>query len=101
MAAHGPPVGPDPGVERPLVCLGNQRGQTCSDETLERLARSLEVAFEQPIARNEPFAGGHVVRKHGSEMPWVQLELSRTPTLSNREKRARILEALDRFCRST
>jgi len=25
MAAKGPPIGPDPGKERPLVCLSNAR----------------------------------------------------------------------------
>jgi formiminoglutamase len=98
MAAKGPPVAPDPGATRPLICLGNQRGQTCSEQTMERLARCLEDAFQKPIARNEPFAGGYVVRKHGSEMPWIQLELSRTSALSNERKRTCILEALRRFC---
>ncbi len=93
MAAKGPPVGPDPGRERPAVCLGNADG-TCPDEWVEALARCFERAFEAPATVNDPFAGGHIVRSHAAELPWIQVELSRGPFLSNGEKATRTLAAL-------
>lgn len=99
MAAFGPPVGPDPGRERPAACLGNGDG-TCPREWLESLATCLERALERPVAMNDPFRGGHVIRAHASELPWVQLELSRAPYLSEAQKRERVLTALSDWCRS-
>ncbi len=94
MAAKGPPVGPDPGVERPLICLGNGRGVTCPDAEMERMAKCLDEAFGAPIAMNEPFAGGYNVRAHHEDLPWIQLEMSRTPEFSNEEKSKRVTAAL-------
>jgi formiminoglutamase len=71
MAATAPPVGPDPGAERPPVCLSDGAG-----------------------SRNAPFRGGYIVRTHAAELPWVQLELSRAPFASPAEKRDRVLAAL-------
>ena len=98
MAAHGPPVGPDPGVERPLLCLGNAHGESCSETLFETLASCLEGSFEIGVARNAPFAGGYNIRAHAPELPWVQLEMSRTPRLSHDAKRTRLLAALRAFC---
>ena len=44
MAAFGPPVGPDPGVERPWVCLSNADG-TCPSEWMQELKTCFELAF--------------------------------------------------------
>lgn len=98
MAAKGPPVGPDPDVERPWVSLGNAEG-TCPQAWLDSLAASLERAFERPVSLNTPFQGGHIIRSHAGELPWVQLELSRATFLTNVEKRSRVLSALTRWCR--
>jgi formiminoglutamase len=98
MAAAGPPVGPDPGAERPPLCLGNADG-TCPDEWFDLLARSLEEAFELPVSRNVPFRGGFITRSHAAELPWVQLEMSRGPFLPTDEKRARLLQGLRGFFR--
>ncbi|MDI6793464.1 MAG: N-formylglutamate amidohydrolase [bacterium] len=97
MAAEGPPVGPDHGQERPPVCLSNA-GFTCPAEWLESLARCLERTLEQPVSINNPFQGGFIIRAHSKELPWVQLELSRAPYLSNEEKSRRVLEALRLWC---
>ncbi len=97
MAAHGPPVGPDPGVERPRVCLGNADG-TCPDEWLGSLARCFETAFECEVSINHPFRGGFITRSHAVEMPWVQLELSRAPFTDDADKRERVLSALRSWC---
>lgn len=98
MAAKGPPVGPDPGRERPAACLGDGDG-TLPRPWLDSLARHLESALGLPVAINDPFGGGHIIRAHASELPWVQLELSRAPTHSHPEKSRCVLEALAAWCR--
>jgi formiminoglutamase len=97
MAAEGPPVGPDPGVERPWVCLSNGDG-TCPQPWIERMARCFEEAFDGPVRINDPFRGGYITRSHAAEMPWIQLELSRAPFLGPDEKRRRVSMALDDWC---
>lgn len=93
MAAVGPPVAPDPGVERPWVCLSNGDG-TCPQTWIEGLQRCFEDAFGPHVTINHPFTGGYITRRHAAEMPWVQLELSRAPFATDREKRERVLAAL-------
>ena len=34
--------------------------------------------------------GGYITRTHAAEMPWIQIELSRSPFLSDGEKRRRV-----------
>jgi formiminoglutamase len=99
MAAVGPPVAPDPGVERPWICLSNADG-TCPEKWINSLARCLETAFEHEVSINQPFRGGFIVRSHAREMPWMQLELSRAPFLSNAEKSECVLKALTDWCES-
>jgi N-formylglutamate amidohydrolase len=98
MMAVGPPVGPDPGAPRPALCLANAHG-TFPEAWMDALARCLEYAFERVVAINEPFRGGHIIRSHGGEMPWVMLELSRAPYLTPEDKSQRVVAALDAFCR--
>jgi N-formylglutamate amidohydrolase len=99
MAAVAPPVGPDPGSERPPICLSNDRG-TCPQATFGVLAGCFERAFSVPVSRNEPFAGGYIIRTHSRRLPWVQLELSRAPFATLAQKRTRVLAALRDFCDS-
>jgi formiminoglutamase len=94
MAAQAPPVGPDPGAQRPPLCLSNGDGTTCTSKVFEQVAQAFENAFGVPVSRNTPFRGGHIIHAHADEMPWVQLELSRAPFTSQAEKRAAILAAL-------
>lgn len=96
MAAHGPPVGPDPGVERPRVCLGNGDG-TCPPEWMEALVRAFRDVFGRSVTVNEPFAGGYITRTYAKELPFIQIELSRAPFMTNADKRAAVLEALTHF----
>lgn len=97
MAAHGPPIGPDPGVERPLVCLGNADG-TCSTAWLEELGACLGDQLQVPVAQNDPFAGGFITRSRPGGIPWVQLELSRAAWTTFADKTAAIGAALRTFC---
>jgi N-formylglutamate amidohydrolase len=96
MAAVGPPVGPDSGKKRPPVCLSNGDG-TCPKEWFISLAEIIEKAFGMPVALNNPFKGGYIIRHHAREIPWIQIEMSRAPFLSNREKGLRLLEALQKW----
>jgi len=50
------------------------------------------------VSVNEPFEGGHIIRAHCREIPWMQLELSRARFLPIEEKRRRLLDALECFC---
>ena len=83
----------DPGVERPWVCISNADG-TCPHEWMDSLKRCLEERFGPNVTINHPFKGGYITRTHASEMPWVQLELSRAPFASNQQKREHVLAAL-------
>ena len=93
MLSVGPPIGPGPGQERPLVCLGNAGG-TCPEAWMACLQRSFRQQFGPRVTVNEPFPGGFITRSHAAEMPWVQLELSRAPFATDAEKRRRVLRAL-------
>lgn len=97
MAAMGPPIGPGAGIERPWICLSNA-DETCPREWLESLARCFEQAFEHEVALNDPFRGGYIVRRHASELPWVQLELSRAGFMPDDQKHERVLQALQMWC---
>jgi N-formylglutamate amidohydrolase len=97
MAVHGPPVGPDPGMERPLVCLGNAE-KACPEEWLKSLAACFAVSFQTEVSLNKPFPGGHIIRHHSRELPWVQLELSRTTKVSNQQKVDAVRQALVMWC---
>jgi formiminoglutamase len=97
MAAQGPPVGPDTGIERPAISISNA-DFTCPKEWITALADCFERVFEKEVSINRPFKGGYIVRSHAKELPWIQLELSRAPFFSNEEKSFRMLEALKKWC---
>jgi len=98
MAAFGPPVGPDPGQKRPWICLSND-DRTCPASWLKKLAKCLAKTFDHQVSINTPFRGGYIIRSHADELPWIQIEMSRDPFYPNEEKRVRILEAINMFCR--
>ena len=93
MAASGPPVGPDPGAERPWICLSNG-DRTCPQEWIEGLAACFADLIGSPVGINDPFRGGYITSSHAAEMPWIQLELSRAPFMPNHDKRQMVLSAL-------
>jgi len=98
MAAQGPPVGPDPGAERPWVCLSDAGGRSCPAEWTREMQACFAEEFPGPVKINDPFQGGFITRTHAAELPWMQLELSRGPFLSHAEKRVRVLRGLRRWC---
>jgi len=100
MATVGPPVGPDAGATRPLVCLSNAES-ACSRVWLERLGECFRRVFgTDAVLLNRPFRGGHITRRHAQELPWVQVELSRTAQLSDAAKAAGVMQALADWCHS-
>jgi formiminoglutamase len=94
MAAQAPPVSPDPGAQRPPLCLSNGDGATCPPKVFEQVAQAFEKAFAVSVSSNTPFRGGYIIHAHAHELPWVQLEVSRAPFASPAEKRAAVLAAL-------
>ncbi|MFK7740095.1 MAG: N-formylglutamate amidohydrolase [Planctomycetota bacterium] len=98
MSDVGPPIGPDPGRRRPLICLSDGDGTTCPASWVAAMQECLARYFSGDVHINEPFHGGYITRSHGSEMPWLQLELSRTDELSIAEKREGVRRALHDWC---
>jgi formiminoglutamase len=96
MAAVAPPVAPDSGMERPPVCLSNA-GSTCPQECIETLAQHLTQSLGFQVSINQPFKGGYIILSHANEIPWIQLEFSRAPFLSNRQKSSKLLDALKKW----
>lgn len=97
MASHGPPVGPDPGQRRPMICLGDGDG-ACPRPWIEALRDCFVRSFGEDVTINEPFRGGFITRDHGRRMPWVQVEMSRSEEMSLAEKRRGVLDALTAWC---
>lgn len=93
MAAVGPPVGPDHGIERPAVCLSNAGG-TCPDVWLVTLAGIMKKKLKAQVTINSPFKGGYIIRRHAQKIPWLQMELSRAPFQSESEKTGFVFESL-------
>ena len=100
MSDVGPPIGPDSGRPRPLVCLGDVQGTSCPSSWMEALQECLlrYLGSAGDVTINEPFAGGYITRSHCLEMPWVQLEMSRTADLSVADKHEAVLRALQDWC---
>lgn len=94
MAEYGPPVGPDAGAKRPLVCLGNVHGKSCPAEWVEQMASYFKKEFDGHVTINTPFAGGYVTQVHSREMPWIQLELSRSSYFTTEVKGIKVAAAL-------
>jgi N-formylglutamate amidohydrolase len=100
MAAKAPPIARDPGANRPILCISNG-GSTCPENWINGMAACFEEVFKEKVHINTPFKGGHIIRTHAAELPWVQLELSRAPFASLQEKSRLVLESLRRWYRIT
>lgn len=90
--------GPDPGRERPLICLSNAN-QTCPWPWLYSLAYVLGQKFKCEVSINKPFSGGHIIRSNSKDIPWIQLTFSQTSDPSVKEKKDRLLSALKDWCK--
>jgi N-formylglutamate deformylase len=93
MLPESPPLFPDAGRKRPLICLGNRgdadghpiRGKgpvTCPPEWIRGLADAFGDQFRGAgaVAINDPFSGGFTLRFHyrQSKTPWIQVEINRS-----------------------
>lgn len=97
MLEVAPPIGPDPGKPRPAVCLGNLDGRTCPGAWLDALADALETALGLPVAKNDPFKGGFITRSHASEIPWIQVEISRGGFMETGQKGRAVRKAFEEW----
>lgn len=82
MAAKAPSISPDGDEKpRPLFCISNQKGKTCSDEMLQLMGKSLKKSFsleDDDIKFNDPFQGGYITSTYGNNpFPWIQIEINR------------------------
>ncbi len=97
MAETAPPISSDAGTARPFICLSDADG-TCSKEWTSLMADCLEAEFGCPVSINNPFRGGFIIRSHATEIPWLQLELSRAPFVPLSEKKSKVLSAFAKWC---
>ena len=97
MAAIGPPVAADRGRPRPRLCLGDGGGESCNPELTAALARCLGEAFGEAVRVNDPFRGGWITRSRPGAIPWLQLEISREPWVTEGEKSRALAAALEAF----
>jgi formiminoglutamase len=99
MAAIGPEIAKDKGEKRPLMCLGNAWGKTCSEQLITKLSDCFCRSFGfQPhdIKINKPFAGGYITQTYGNiNVPWIQVEMSRALYLSPKYFDRRTLQMKD------
>lgn len=82
MASKAPSISPDGNEkERPLFCISNQRGKTCSEEMIHLMGDCLKKSFslnEDDIKFNVPFLGGYITKTYGNKpVPWIQIEMNR------------------------
>lgn len=81
MAAVGPGISPDVGEKRPSICLGNCFNKSSSRETVSKLAKCFEEAFElssEEVKINKPFTGKYTTQRYGLKpVPWIHVEMSR------------------------
>jgi N-formylglutamate deformylase len=87
MASVAPGISPDgANKKRPLFCLSNQDGKTCSNEMIELLADCISHSYSidrKEISINSPFLGGYITKTYGNNpLPWIQVEMNRSLYLS-------------------
>lgn len=98
MAEKAPPVAPDAGKIRPMVCLSDGNGKSFPRPWLEKIQAVLQQELQQQVTINQPFSGGYTLRKYMAEIPYLQVEFSRTKVCSYEEKRLALLKALENMC---
>ena len=96
MSEIAPPISPDSGQERPLVCLSNADG-TFPVDWLNIMNNCFQESFQREILLNHPFKGGYIVQAHASEIPWVQVEISRTDIIGKQKKKKKFLDSIKKF----
>jgi N-formylglutamate deformylase len=97
MSDTGPDVAPDPHQKRPLLCLGNVYGTSCSQEKIDRLTDCFRQAFgfkTSEVTQNQPFAGAYITRTYGGNpIPWIQVEMNQVLYLEPRHSDREVLRS--------
>lgn len=102
---HSMPSAAAPGPNAPDVVIGDLHGRSCAP----KIAALVENAFRErgyAVARNRPYAGGHVTERHGrpaARRHALQIELRRDlylrePTREHGPGYARLKADLDALC---
>jgi formiminoglutamase len=78
----------------PLVSLSNGRG-TCTDETLRSIAECFARAFGSAPAINHPEVGGYSIRRHSSELEWIEVQIAYAGALTPEAKAKAMRIALE------
>jgi formiminoglutamase len=77
-----PEIAEDANQPRPLISLGNAKGQSCEYEILERLADCIQVTFnigDMDVAINKPTDGGYITKKYGNNpIPFIYLGINKS-----------------------
>lgn len=95
MCEEAPPIEDNAGERRPQICLGNNNGNSFPEQWTEIFMKSFQQEFTF-VTLNDPFAGGHITRCHGTEMPWIQIETRRGDWMNLNDKQERINVAVTR-----
>jgi len=93
MAPFGPPVGPDPGRDRPRVCV-SASPDSCPPEWLSLIVTRLGIAFHCAVTLNDPLRGGFILNSRPGGIPWIQISISRTRWITFEWKTRAVLDAL-------
>ena len=93
-----------------VVCAGSGRSLYSLNAAMSQIALSqvgwrnkVVLTPDVPGERLDRFVAAkspRLSRTHARELPWVQVEISRGPFLTNGEKRDRLIRALNDWCRS-
>lgn len=82
MVSIGPKNSPDSGKERPLICIGDQYGNSCPAQTTRNLAECFRTVFKiskKEVSINEPYSGGYISRHYSkNKFPWIKLLFNRS-----------------------
>jgi N-formylglutamate amidohydrolase len=79
MPSIGGPMDRDPGKRRADFVLGDGHGAACAPALIEAAEKHLRAAG-YAVARNEPYAGGHITRHYGKPAQGhhaLQIEINR------------------------
>ncbi|WOF41840.1 N-formylglutamate amidohydrolase [Sphingopyxis indica] len=75
-----PPIPPGQSGHGARLIVGDRHGATADPELVERVIAAA-ARLGEPVGRNQPYAGGHIVRTHGRPaegIDAVQIEIDRT-----------------------
>ena len=67
---------------------------------LQQLAEMFREYFDD-VSINVPFSGGYIVASHSNELPWVQLEFSRSEEFDTEYKSRAVLQVIETWIDET